>query len=55
MAKSNFSFEKRQKELAKKKKKEDKLQRKKNKGIARSEGDTTSLPTDITPGNDQEE
>ena len=38
MAKPNYSFEKRQKELAKKKKKEEKLLKKAQKGAAGEEG-----------------
>jgi hypothetical protein len=39
LAKNNYSFEKRQKELAKKKKKEEKQQRKQDKKSTQSEGD----------------
>ncbi len=39
MARTNYSFEKRKKELAKQKKKEEKLQRKLNKKKVRQEGD----------------
>jgi hypothetical protein len=39
LAKNNYSFEKRQKELAKKKKKEEKQQRKQDKKNTQSEGD----------------
>lgn len=39
MGKPNFSFQKRQKELAKKKKNEEKRQRKLEKGAARPDGD----------------
>ena len=40
MARSNYSFNKRQKELARKKKKEEKRQRKLNKNIINSEEDS---------------
>lgn len=47
MARTNYSFEKRQKELAKKKKKEEKRQRKLNKQEPRGEGENyPSLPKD---------
>lgn len=46
MARSNFSFDKRQKELAKKKKKEEKLQRKQEKGKAQPE-ENESLIEDV--------
>ena len=39
MARTNYSFEKRKKELAKQKKKEEKLQRRLNKKKIRQEGD----------------
>ena len=41
MAKPNYSFEKRQRELAKKKKKEEKAQRKTSPGLGGPEGETT--------------
>jgi len=43
LAKSNYSFDKRMKELARKKKKEEKLQRKKGKDSSPSEEDTDQL------------
>jgi len=47
LARTNFSFEKRQKELAKKKKKEEKRQRKLNKeGTLEKEENAPSLPED---------
>jgi len=39
LAKNNYSFDKRQKELAKKKKKEEKQQRKQDKKSTQPEGD----------------
>jgi hypothetical protein len=39
LARNNYSFDKRQKELAKKKKKEEKQQRKQDKKTTQSEGD----------------
>ena len=55
MAKPNYSFEKRQRELAKKKKKEEKLQEKaarKSAGV--SGADTGALPDDAAlPGEQQ--
>jgi len=47
LARTNYSFEKRQKELAKKKKKEEKRQRKLNKQETLGEGENTpSQPQD---------
>lgn len=47
MAKPNYSFEKRQKELAKKKKREEKLQNKRNKA---SEGEASQpIDSDNSP------
>lgn len=62
LAKTNFQYEKRQKELEKKKKKEEKLKRKAEKGSvdevtgeiigddADESGTTHDSPTDATPG-----
>ncbi|MEN8258662.1 MAG: hypothetical protein ABFS09_12440 [Thermodesulfobacteriota bacterium] len=44
MARNNYSYEKRQKELAKKKKKEEKLQRKLNKKKVLTERDAGHAP-----------
>ena len=44
MAKPNYQFEKRKKDLAKKKKREEKLQRKANKPDAPKDGDVDALP-----------
>jgi hypothetical protein len=44
MAKPNFGFEKRQREMAKKKKKEEKLQRKLDKKNAPDETDAQAAP-----------
>ncbi|WP_285907877.1 hypothetical protein [Pseudodesulfovibrio pelocollis] len=52
MVKRNYSFEKRQKELAKKKKKEEKLQRKqerKDGDVLESDEETTDTQTDGLP------
>lgn len=49
MAKSNFSFEKRQKELARKKKKDDKQKRKHEKGLTPPEENTDLSHQDATP------
>jgi hypothetical protein len=43
LAKNNYSFEKRQKELAKKKKKEEKQQRKQDKKSPLPEGDADQV------------
>ncbi|MBI5558345.1 MAG: hypothetical protein HY885_11985 [Deltaproteobacteria bacterium] len=43
MAKNNYSFDKRQKELAKKKKKEEKQQRKQEKKDSQPEGDADHI------------
>ncbi len=52
MAKPNFQFEKRQREMEKRKKKEEKLQRKLEKRKSSDEGDeqTPSDGTDEQPG-----
>ena len=44
MARTNYSFEKRQKELAKKKKKEEKLQRRQEKRDTPTEESESHLP-----------
>ena len=44
MAKPNYQFEKRKKDLAKKKKREEKLQRKANKPDAPKDGDVEATP-----------
>lgn len=51
MAKPNYKFDKRQRDLAKQKKKEDKLARKAAKKAAETatEGGTDTLPGDGTP------
>jgi hypothetical protein len=49
LAKSNFSFEKRQKELDRKKKKEDKQKRKQEKSITSPEENTDQIQDEITP------
>ena len=49
MAKPNYSFEKRQRELAKKKKKEEKLAKKQEARQEAREGDDAS-PADPQPG-----
>lgn len=56
MAQPNFQYEKRQKELAKKKKKEEKLQRKSaNKGISADDTPEESLANPaITPSEDNQ-
>jgi len=46
MAKPNFQFQKRQKELEKKKKNEEKLQRKRAKGTIQPEEDPDQSPAD---------
>ncbi|MFL6660948.1 MAG: hypothetical protein ACJ8G7_02145 [Rhizobacter sp.] len=46
MAKPNYSFEKRQRELAKKKKKEEKLQEKAARKSSSGGGDTGGAPAD---------
>ncbi|MBI4791726.1 MAG: hypothetical protein HY789_03100 [Deltaproteobacteria bacterium] len=51
MAKNNYSFEKRQKELAKKKKKEEKQQRKQDKKSPQSEGDADQVQDEGQIGN----
>ena len=51
MAKPNYSFEKRQKEIAKKKKKEEKRLNKLNKGVEEAQtppADNTDIPVDST-------
>ncbi len=54
MAKTNFQYEKRQKELEKKKKKEEKLKRKAEKGNEPAADDAVdSEDTDETPAPDQ--
>jgi len=45
LARTNYSFEKRQKELAKKKKKEEKLQRKREKQESQSDKPEDSVPS----------
>lgn len=50
MAKPNYQYEKRQKELAKKKKKEDKLKEKAQKHEAPPADDTADAPVDSGPG-----
>jgi len=53
MAKPNYSFEKRQKELAKKKKKEEKRSKKAEAGMKQSQDAETPLDSDdSTPGGD---
>ncbi len=50
MAKTNFSYEKRQKELEKKRKKEDKLKRKQDRstdGTEAAEGSAEGLPEPV--------
>ena len=49
MAKPNYSFEKRQRELAKKRKKEEKRMRKAEARAALSQEDSTEPPADTTP------
>ncbi len=44
MARTNYSYEKRQKEIAKKKKKEEKLQRKQEKTVDPAEAKETPVP-----------
>ena len=44
MAKTNYNFEKRQRELAKKKKKEEKRLKKSEKGGTDAQGDAPQLP-----------
>ncbi|BBP05352.1 hypothetical protein TPL01_15270 [Sulfuriferula plumbiphila] len=51
MAQPNYQYEKRQKELAKKKKKEDKLREKAQKNEAPAAGGTADAPADSGPGN----
>ena len=54
MAKPNYSFEKRQRELAKKKKKEEKLQEKAARKSTGGGGtDTSGVPDDVTPAEGQ--
>jgi len=51
LAKPNYQYEKRQKELAKKKKKEDKLKEKTQKNEVPATDDTADTPADSGPGN----
>ena len=55
MAKPNYSFEKRQRELAKKKKKEEKLKEKAGRkaGDPMPEGEATETTTSAVPGEAQ--
>lgn len=55
MAKTNYSFEKRQRELAKKKKKEEKNQRKLDKGDELGGVTDDSLPEASVPADADEE
>ena len=53
MARTNYAFEKRQRDLAKRKKKEEKLQRKLEKRAEKSPengGDESDAQTEIKPG-----
>lgn len=50
MAKPNYQYEKRQKELAKKKKKEDKLKEKAQKNESPSTDEAENTPVDGSPG-----
>jgi hypothetical protein len=49
MAKPNFSFQKRQKELDKKKKNEEKLERKRIKNLPQADGNLDQDPVDQAP------
>ena len=55
MATPNYSYEKRQRELAKKRKNEEKLQKKKQPGLAgdagAQDGSPDNAPAGVTPGN----
>ena len=53
MAQPNYQYEKRQKELAKKKKKEDKLKEKTQKNEAPPSDDATDAPVTGTDSNSQ--
>ncbi|AEK63387.1 hypothetical protein CFter6_4390 [Collimonas fungivorans] len=57
MAKTNFQYEKRQKELEKKKKKEEKLKRKLEKGssteVETEDGAESELPASGEPASDE--
>ena len=50
LAKPNYSFEKRQRELAKKKKQEQKLEQKRQQKLAKAPGDTSPAPDDASGG-----
>lgn len=52
MAKPNYSFEKRQRELAKKRKKEDKAARKANPQTGGDVPDDGPAPADVQPSSD---
>ena len=49
MAKPNYSFEKRQREMAKKKKKEEKLRDKADRKVGGEAGDDPTLPAESVP------
>ena len=48
LAKPNYSFEKRQRELAKKKKQEQKLEQKRQQKLAKSPGESAPAPEDAS-------
>jgi hypothetical protein len=48
LAKPNYSFEKRQRELAKKKKQEQKLEQKRQQKLAKTSGDGAPAPDDAS-------